>query len=207
MSNKRLRGGLIGAALAMMSGAANASLLGAVVDISAENGFASGSNICKTASAIGRTVDASTELVAADWDGIFCVGFYSADLSGNSITLTGLESGNYSFAALHIHISSGPAITGASFAGYTPNFFQPGGDFNDGNFLPTVTFDADDINIVWDTGDDAAQFLFNGPAKGGSSPFGTAAFSVTTQQSVPEPATLALVGLAFVGAAVARRKA
>ncbi len=180
-------------------------MLGATVDIAAENGFTSGGFVCKNGSAIGRTVGAGAELVAADWSG-GCVGYYSADLSDDQITLTGIESGNYSFASLIIHIASGPAISGVFFGGYTGNFFQPNEPNNDSNFFPTITFDADDIKIVWDTFDDNSQFAFNGPANGGQEPFGTASFRLATGAAVPEPVTLALISLGLAGLGFSRRK-
>lgn len=196
-----------GAAALLAATAAHAGFTGSTVDITAANGFASGASICKDGVATGRTVGAGNELAGVDWTG-GCVGYYSADLSDSQIALTGIESGNYSFASLHIHVASGATITGVSFAGYTPNFFQTGYPNNDSNFSPTVTFDADDIDIGWDTSSDSSQFAFNAPANGGSEPFGSALFNVTTNGStVPEPATLALLGLGLAVIAARRRGA
>ena len=72
--------------------AANAGLIGAEIDITAENGFSSGSTICKTGSASGVTVGGGDELTGSDWSG-GCVGYYGADLSDNLLTLSGIEWG------------------------------------------------------------------------------------------------------------------
>lgn len=202
----KLNQSLVGACavLAMaMSGSAFASLVGSSVNIGAENGFDSGTLNCKTASVASRTVVGAGELVAADWTG-GCVGYYGADISAGAITLTGIESGNYSFAHFRMDIVSGAVITGASFGGYTSNFFQTGGTFNDTNFVPIVTFGANFVDVVWDSLGE--QFVFNAPLNGGASPFGTATINVTSRSTqVPEPGTALLIGIALLCVGASRR--
>jgi hypothetical protein len=188
----------------LFAGQAHAALTGANIDITASNGFASGSNVCKNASVLGASVGAGLELTAGGWSG-GCVGYYSADVSGDQLVLQGLQWGNYTFATLNIHVNSGAAINDVLFGGYTENFFDAGQPKNDANFLPNITFDANDIWITWDTLD-SSEFAFNGPDNGGREPFGTASFRISTTQAIPEPATLALMGLGLAGLGFSRRK-
>jgi hypothetical protein len=114
-----------------------------------------------------------------------------------------LTSPPISFAQAHSWVERRPSFRLIPhWTRLTDDFFSPTGDNNDSNFFPSITFDADDINIVWDTFDDTSQFAFNGPANGGREPFGTASFRVT----VPEPTTLALLGLGLAGFGFSRRK-
>lgn len=184
------------AALAIGVAHADPGLLGSSVSISAANGFTSGSTICKTGAAAG-TVGAGIELTGADWTG-GCVGYYSADVTDTQLILTGIESGNYSFASLTLAFV-GVTITGASFSGYTSDFFFPSGAANDSNFAPLVTFTDSTVSIVWDTFDDSFQFIFNAAANGGSPPFGSAIFAIETGSiRVPEPGTLLLLAIGLV---------
>ena len=185
-------------------GSARASLIGAIVDISANSGFSNGGYVCNTASAIGRTVSGGGELAGADWTA-GCVGYYGADITASAITLTPIESGNYSFANFTLNITSGPIITGFSFLGYTNDFFLVSSPYNDSNLMPSISFTSSRLSIVWDTFDDVNQFVFNAPLNGGQPPFGTASFSVTTALPVPEPATIGLVLVSLAGLGMAGR--
>jgi len=102
---------------------AQAQLAGSTVTSTAGNGFSSGTagNICKSASA-SRSVSNGGELVNADWTG-GCVGYYSVDFSNAGFVLTVLEGGNYSYSNLNMMFAGAPMITGASFLGYSGNFF------------------------------------------------------------------------------------
>ncbi|MCC7485389.1 MAG: PEP-CTERM sorting domain-containing protein [Burkholderiales bacterium] len=204
MTTKKLLAGLATAALLSVGAAAQATLLGATVNITAENGFSSGTSNCKSASAIGITVAGGGELVGGDWTG-GCVGYYGADITGSQITLTPIEWGNYNYAHFRLDVVSGATITGAGFSGYTSDFFSPSYPNNDTNFLPVVTFGANFVDVIWDTLT-SDQFAFNGPLNSGSAPFGTAVFSISTGTAVPAPASLGLLVLALAGCAVSRRK-
>ena len=163
-------------------------------------------NICKDGVATSPVVGAGTEPKSTDWTG-GCVGAYEADVSGSQIVVSSFESGNYDYAGFHLHVNAGPVITGVFFAGYTPNFFQPGIGADDTNLLPAISFDDDDIFITWDSSGAGTQFVFNGPANGGQDPFGAATFNVTTaDRALPVPPTAALMGLALALMAGLRRR-
>jgi hypothetical protein len=186
-----------------VAGTAEAGLIGATVNITAGNGF--GFNNCKDAAVVSRTVTGSGELAGSDWTGV-CVGYYAADITDNLITLSPLEWGNYDTATFDLHVVSGTTITGASFVGYTHDFFDPDTyGTNDTNFFPVVTFGASDVHIVWDSSP-TDQFAFNGPYNNGTAPFGTALFEVTSVQ-VPEPgSTMFLLGIGLAGLRAWRKR-
>lgn len=190
---------------------AQAQLAGSTVASTAKNGFSGGTGICKEGSA-SRTVMNGGELVSTDWTG-GCIGFFSVDFSNTGFVLTVREGGNYSFSNLNMLFTGGPTITGASFLGYTGNFFTPPNNdpandygFNDSNFPPIVTFTGSSIDVLWNTNDDtfpSGQFRFNDASIG----TGTASFSYTTMSSVvPEPTSIALFAAGLVGVALSRRR-
>ncbi|WP_395344685.1 hypothetical protein PN836_007950 [Ningiella sp. W23] len=189
--------GLMFFAVASVSGITHAGLIGATVDLFADNGFrfSDGIAICKSAAIEGDTVGTGIELNSSDWSRDVCSGTYSVDITDQQILLTGLESGTYEYARFRLDVISGTTILAASFDGYTSNFLNPAGDFNDESFLPTVTFGADFVEIVWDTFG-TGEFSFNGPGNFGVAPFGSAIFSVQTDRGtsnpVPTPSTILL---------------
>lgn len=196
---------------AVAAGFAVASLLTAIPAsaalITAESGFGSiGSTFGSCKSVSKSAAFATGEIVSgSDWM-LGCVGYYSVavDTGAKTITLTGLQVGNYDSAFLDISGIVGETITGLSMSGPN-NLFDPtayGGAFATGVPTPSLSFTGNSIRIEWTTIGNVApaeQFAFS---RGGAT-----VFSYASVTSVPEPGTLALLvaGLGMIALAMRRR--
>jgi len=171
--------------------------------ITGSNGFGtigSGFSSCKDVSASGSFVT-GTLASASDWSG-GCVGFYQVDLntSTKTITLTGLQVGNYESAFLDISGITGMVITGLTQVGPN-NLFDPtayGGAFATDVPTPTLSYTGNSLHFEWTSiGSSSGQFAFS---NGGSTVFNYAS-------AAPEPAAWAMmvIGFGFVGVALRRR--
>lgn len=184
------------AAMALF-GAANAS----AATFTAESGFGTPPSFgtCKTA-IVNAPFATGSIITTPDWTGD-CVGYFGVDVdtTAKTITLTGLQFGNYSYAYLSITGLSG--ISSISTLQYAP-LFDPsfyGGAFATGVPLPQVSSTASSIDIVFDgTGFGDGQFSYSDNV-GGSAIF--------TYGVVPEPATWAMLitGFGLTGYAMRRR--
>lgn len=173
--------------------------------ITAANGFGAVSSIssCKD---VAKSASFTTgNLVSGgDWTNT-CVGFYSVDvdLAAKTLTLTGLEVGNYESAFLDISGIVGTTIS--SFTAVGPNnLFDPTayGGTSAAVPTPTLSFTANSLRIEWTAFGGTApndQFAF------GATPNNVAVFSFGV---VPEPASWALLiaGFGLTGAAMRRKR-
>ena len=174
--------------------------------ISAGNGFGvigGGFTACKSVAKVTSFTDG--EIVSgSDWvDG--CVGYYSVtlDTTAKTLTLTGLQIGNYESAFIDISGITGQTITGLTAVGPN-NLFDPnayGNGFASDVPTPATSFTANSLRIEWTSiGSASGQFAFSDD--------GSSVFSYATA-GVPEPATWALMilGMGAVGGAMRRRTA
>lgn len=197
---------VIGCAVASLLATAPAS----AVIITGQNGFGTigiDFSPCKFLSKPGAF--ATGEIVSgSDWTG-GCVGYYSValDTLAKTISLTGLEVGNYDSAAFAIDGIVGETITGVSMFGPN-NLFDPNAysEFATGVPDPVITFTGSSMRIEWSTiGNNPPdeQFAFSGTG-------GTTVFSYTSRADEPEPVpippTLLLVGLGMASIWMSRRK-
>lgn len=171
---------LVGAGLVAAAGfstGAHASLIGDTIN-------ATGTSLGPITAVIGSEVEfkAASNLL-----------YFNFDASTLTITVPNLSGTQYSFANLGTFVFSGfdDVITGLSIASNSPSF--------SGSVLSNYTFDAHSISLDFS-------------AAGAQNKNSTLVFNIATGSGaaqggdVPEPGTVAIVGLGLLGLAASRRK-
>lgn len=148
----------------------------------------------KVLTSLGQSVGAGLELSGSStlsnpsgWGG----GIVYVDLNPTNNILTLLSQDTWDFETFLAKISNITFDTAEVITGIT----MLTNGLTDPSVLPVATFTDNSIMISYDNGD---IFDFTG---------GTATFQITTGQSVPEPESIALFGLALAGLGLTRRKA
>lgn len=169
-----------------------------VAGLVAAAGFSTGAHaslIGDSITATGTSLDKSPVVIGNDVEFTAVNGLLNFDFGTSTLTVTapGVTGTKYSFADLGTYVFSGfdGVITGLSIASNGPQF--------DGTVVSNPSFTAHSITLDFSAAkaqNNNATLVFNiamagAPAQGGE---------------VPEPGTVAIIGLGLLGLAASRRK-